>query len=113
LSAGLRRIGKPALKVSVASEPESPSELDASGLTLLGARDYRLLAARKPSTLFRLGAIMLSPDAVDLLARSGTRKKYDWAGERAYLEAEPGRRLPRTWRMVPLMYAACLHHIIE
>lgn len=95
-----------------ASPPESHSTDSSSGVTLIGEREYRLICERMPRTIFRLGTRLLSPDVTEVLSRSATRKRYNWADLCDYLKERPGRRLPKSWRLRQLLYATFLNHMI-
>ncbi|MFV0433700.1 MAG: glycosyltransferase family 2 protein [Leucobacter sp.] len=111
----LRRLAdSPAVRRDLpAPVPEASGAPGAAGIELLGEHDYRALLHAEPEHLYLLGARMASSDAIDLLARQGTRGRFDWQALAAFVRDSGYSIFPGSWRLRQLLYAALLNIVVN
>ncbi|MBP1326086.1 hypothetical protein JOF28_001318 [Leucobacter exalbidus] len=96
-----------------AKSGEAPTRRNDQGQPEVGSRQYRQLHGRSHRAIYRLGAGLLSTDAVEMLARQGTKGRYDWAGLKEIIQQDRRRLLPADWFLQPTLFAVFLNHLIE
>lgn len=83
-----------------------------SNFALLAENDYRRHAIRSSLELYKFGTRMWSPDALEQLARYGTREELGWTELNEFFSTQSGE-FPRRWDLSYLMSAAVLSCVID
>lgn len=106
------RLHRIKLAVRTLRETQWRDVRNASDRRTVDERAYRESALRPPLALYKFGMRLLSPDALEQLARTGTREELGWAELRASF-SERQSAYPAHWDLPRIVTAAILHCIID
>lgn len=81
-------------------------------IALLEAHEYRRHAIRSSLELYKFGTRMWSPDALEQLARYGTREELGWTELNEFFSTQ-NSEFPRRWDLSYIMSAAVLSCVID